>query len=541
MVRAFTSETTSRRASAPRRCGCRRRRHRRGEEASTHAPPSAVTAIPYPAAGSLPKLAAESARNIVGQPRRSLCAQNLTETGDMRGQSDYDGRRDRQTWEGDVRWTSTRTTRDDIPVGPSGRARLHPQSPARGATASRWRRSSCGTRRAGRGDSGPAHRGAAFPGRLGRRLSRGAGGVAPGGASRARATRGRRPTACPAGCAPVRNAPRPPALFRFRPLVPTWPGILADFLAAGYNINAVNWLVASGPSRWELVVLEWFRRWLGYPEGAGGIFTSGGSSATLNALVAAREAAGNPERPVVYLSDQTHGAVARAARVVGVAPEHVRALPNRGLLGLDAEALGAAIRQDRSAGLNPIVIAANAGSASTGAVDPLAELADTAAAENLWLHVDAAYGGFAMLTENGKRLLRGIERADSVALDPHKWFFQGYEAGCLLVKDNRTLENSFAVRPDVLQDTVWGAKPPEPGGPQSADEPSIPRAEVWVSVRPSGWPPSARRSNRGSIWRRRRRTRGDEPGPRTCQPRATRDPVFRRTLPQNSTNRRSSG
>ncbi|MDE2972163.1 MAG: pyridoxal-dependent decarboxylase, partial [Acidobacteriota bacterium] len=95
-----------------------------------------------------------------------------------------------------------------------------------------------------------------------------------------------------------------PRCFAFVPSSPTWPGVLADFLAAGYNINAVNWLVASGPSQVELVVLEWFRRWLGYPEGAGGIFTSGGSSATLNALVAAREAAGNPERPVVYLSDQ---------------------------------------------------------------------------------------------------------------------------------------------------------------------------------------------------------------------------------------------
>ena len=89
------------------------------------------------------------------------------------------------------------------------------------------------------------------------------------------------------------------------------------------------------------------------------------------------------------------------------------------------EALRAAIREDRATGLDPIVISANAGSASAGAVDPLAELADIAAAENLWLHVDAAYGGFAMLTEAGKRLLQGIERADSVALDPHKWFFPG--------------------------------------------------------------------------------------------------------------------
>ena len=277
-----------------------------------------------------------------------------------------------------------------------------------------------------------------------------------------------------------------PRCFAFVPSSPTWPGILADFLAAGYNINAINWLVASGPSQVELVVLEWFRRWLGYPEGAGGIFASGGSSATLNAFVAAREGAGNPERPVVYLSDQTHGAIGRAARVVGVAPERIRVLPSRGLLGLDVEALRAAIREDRAAGLDPIVISANAGSASAGAVDPLPELADTAAAENLWLHVDAAYGGFAMLTEDGKRLLQGIERADSVALDPHKWFFQGYEAGCLLVKDIRTLENAFAVRPDVLQDTVWGANHPNLVDRNLQTSRAFRALKVWMSVQTFG-------------------------------------------------------
>ena len=277
-----------------------------------------------------------------------------------------------------------------------------------------------------------------------------------------------------------------PRCFAFVPSSPTWPGVLADFLAAGYNINAITWLVASGPSQLELVVLEWFRRWLGYPDGASGIFASGGSSATLNAFVAAREGAGNPERPVVYLSDQTHGAIARAARVVGVDPERIRVLPSRGLRGLDVEALRAAIRKDRAAGLDPVVISANAGSASTGAVDPLAELADTAAAENLWLHVDAAYGGFAVLTEGGKRLLRGIERADSVALDPHKWFFQGYEAGCLLVKDIRTLENAFAVRPDVLQDTVWGANHPNLVDRNLQTSRAFRALKVWMSVQTFG-------------------------------------------------------
>ena len=277
-----------------------------------------------------------------------------------------------------------------------------------------------------------------------------------------------------------------PRCFAFVPSSPTWPGVLADFLAAGYNINAINWLVASGPSQLELVVVEWFRRWLGYPEGAGGVFTSGGSSATLNAFVAAREAAGNPERPVVYLSDQTHGSIARAARIVGVRPEGMRPLPSHGLRGLDVEALRTAVREDRAAGLDPILVSANAGSPSIGAVDPLPELADYCATEGLWLHVDAAYGGFAILTEDGRRLLHGIERADSVELDPHKWFFQGYEAGCLLVKDIRTLENAFAVRPDVLQDTVWGANHPNLVDRNLQTSRSFRALKVWMSVQTFG-------------------------------------------------------
>ena len=277
-----------------------------------------------------------------------------------------------------------------------------------------------------------------------------------------------------------------PRCFAFVPSSPTWPGVLADFLAAGYNINAVNWLVASGPSQLELVVLEWFRRWLGFPEGAGGIFTSGGSSATLNAFVAAREAAGNPERPVVYLSDQTHGSIARAARIIGVRVDRVRVLPSHGLRGLDLDALRATVREDRTAGLDPIVVSANAGSGSTGAVDPLDELADYCTPEGLWLHVDAAYGGFATLTDHGKRLLRGIERADSVGLDPHKWFFQGYETGCLIVRDTRALEGAFAVRPDVLQDTIWGANHPNLVDRSLQTSRSFRALKVWMSVQTFG-------------------------------------------------------
>ena len=222
-----------------------------------------------------------------------------------------------------------------------------------------------------------------------------------------------------------------PRCFAYIPSSPTWPGVLADFMSAGYNINSCTWLVASGPSQLELVVIDWFRCWIGYPESAGGLLTSGGSAASVDAFVAAREAAGHPERATVYMSNQSYSAHVRAAMIIGVRPECIRMLPSDERFRLDMKALASAVADDRAAGFNPIALCANAGAASNGAIDPLEAMADFCEVEGIWLHVDAAYGGFAVVTEEGKRLLRGIERADSIGLDAHKWFFQPYEAGSL--------------------------------------------------------------------------------------------------------------
>ena len=240
-----------------------------------------------------------------------------------------------------------------------------------------------------------------------------------------------------------------PRCFAFVPSATTWPGVLADFIAAGFNFNACTWLVASGPSQLELVVIDWFRRWMGYPESAGGPLTSGGSAASLNAFVAAREAAGNPDRPTVYMSGQSHNAQIRSAKIVGVRPECIRMTPVDERFRLDMCALIRTVAEDRAAGFNPIAVCANAGATSTGAIDPLEAMADYCEAQGIWLHANAAYGGFATLTDEGKQLLRGIERADSIGLDGHKWLFQPYEAGGLLVKDARTLERAFAVHHDL--------------------------------------------------------------------------------------------
>ncbi len=277
-----------------------------------------------------------------------------------------------------------------------------------------------------------------------------------------------------------------PRCFGFVPSAPTWAGVVADFLAAGYNANTITWLVASGPSQLELVVIDWIRGWLGYPKTAGGLMTSGGSAAALDAFVAARERADNPERATVYMSDQSHSAQVRAARIIGVRPEHIRRVASDGRFRLDLAALARAVAEDRAAGLNPIAVCANAGAGSTGAIDPLAEMADYCEDEGIWLHVDAAYGGFAVLTEKGGSLLRGMERADSIGLDAHKWLFQPYEAGCLLVKDAATLEDAFAVPHDMLQDTIWGANHPNFSDRGLQHSRSFRALKIWISVQTYG-------------------------------------------------------
>ena len=294
-----------------------------------------------------------------------------------------------------------------------------------------------------------------------------------------------------------------PRCFGFIPSSPTWPGVLADFLAAGFNSNACTWLVASGPSQLELVVIDWLRRWIGYPDGAGGLLTSGGSAASLDAFVAAREEAGHPERATVYMSDQSHSAHIRAARIMGVRQECIRMIPSDEHFRVDMGALARSVAEDRAEGFNPIAVCANAGTSSTGAIDPLEAMADYCEAEGIWLHVDAAYGGFAAVTDRGRKLLRGIERADSIGLDAHKWFFQPYEAGSLLVKNAGTLERAFAVHPDILQDTVWGANHPNIADRGLQLSRTLRALKIWMSVQTFGMAAFRRAVSRGMELARR--------------------------------------
>ena len=214
------------------------------------------------------------------------------------------------------------------------------------------------------------------------------------------------------------------------------------------------WLGASGPSALELVVLDWFRQWVGYPQGAAGVLVSGGSAANLTALACAREARiGEMDKSaVIYMSDQTHSSVARAARALGFRPDQVRVIPTDQRARMRPEALRSAIGADLTDRRTPLIVVANAGTTAAGAVDPFRELSEISREHGMWLHVDGAYGAFACITERGHEALAGMELADSITLDPHKWLYQPIELGALLVKDGSLLRRGFEISSEYLEE-----------------------------------------------------------------------------------------
>jgi aromatic-L-amino-acid/L-tryptophan decarboxylase len=228
---------------------------------------------------------------------------------------------------------------------------------------------------------------------------------------------------------------------------------LADTAASGFNVLGTSWVAASGPSTVELTVVDWLRAWCGMPSGTEGLLVSGGSMASLTALVAARESRGGVGG-VVYLSDQAHTSILRDLKVMG--EREVRVLPSDPAFRLPVSAVAAAVAEDRAAGRTPFAVVANAGTTNTGTVDPLDELADLCAAEGLWLHVDGAYGASAALCPPGREALTGMGRADSLTIDPHKWLFQPYEAGAVLIREPGLLERTFTMSGEYLRDTFGG-------------------------------------------------------------------------------------
>ena len=245
-----------------------------------------------------------------------------------------------------------------------------------------------------------------------------------------------------------------PRFFAFVPGPNNFVSAMADAIAAGFQIFNGTWFGGSAAAALERGVIRWLARTCGLPSTAGGLFVSGGSMANLTALVAARHALlqDQTDGATVYFSDQTHSSVERALRVIGVLPEQLRKLPSDKNFRLSIQSLREAIANDRAKGLRPFCVIANAGTTNTGATDPLNDLADLCAKEKLWLHIDGAFGAAAILCERGRALLGGLERADSISLDPHKWLFQSFECGCVLVRDVALLRAAFQIKADYLRD-----------------------------------------------------------------------------------------
>jgi aromatic-L-amino-acid/L-tryptophan decarboxylase len=279
-----------------------------------------------------------------------------------------------------------------------------------------------------------------------------------------------------------------PRFFAFVPGPNNFVSAMADAIAAGFQIFNGTWFGGSAAAAVELGVIQWLARVFSLPNTAGGLFVSGGSVANMTGLVAARDAMlqDRVQGASVYLSDQTHSSVERALRVIGIARDQIRRLKSDESFRLSIKAVRAAVAQDREKGLRPFCIVANAGTTNTGAVDPVFQLAEFAAEENLWLHVDGAFGAASILSERGRALLAGIELADSLTLDPHKWLFQSFECGCLLVRDAALLKSAFQIKADYLRDVYRESEEINPCDYGIQLTRSFRALKVWLSLQTFG-------------------------------------------------------
>ncbi|XUL93116.1 pyridoxal phosphate-dependent decarboxylase family protein [Streptomyces galilaeus] len=266
-------------------------------------------------------------------------------------------------------------------------------------------------------------------------------------------------------------------------------GLYSAALAEFYNraVNRYGGLASVAPAlaALEESVIRWMAREVcGLPEGSGGLLTSGGSMATFSATVAARHDRLGEDLAdgTVYTTAFAHHSVAKAARLAGIRAAHIRTVPHTPDLRMNPEAAAAMIRADRDAGLRPFLLVATAGTTDTGTVDPLPQLADLARHEDVWFHIDAAYGGFFRLTARGARRLAGIEEADSVTLDPHKTLFMPFGTGALVVRDLAALHAAHNGTGSYLQDTGTAGSVPDSGrlGPELTHE--IRGLRAWLPL-----------------------------------------------------------
>ncbi|MFN2544559.1 MAG: aspartate aminotransferase family protein [Actinomycetota bacterium] len=241
----------------------------------------------------------------------------------------------------------------------------------------------------------------------------------------------------------------------------TVPGVVADMAAAAMNQNLGAWRLSPAASEIESAMTAWFAQRFGLPaETAGGLIVTGGAMANFVALKAARDAmagwdvrtlgvtAGQPL--AIYASEEVHVVIDRAADMMGLGTNAVRKIPVDERFRMRADVLELRIEEDLRAGVRPIVVVGTAGTVATGSIDPLPTIADLCERHGMWFHVDAAYGGPATLADDLRPLFAGIERADSIAFDPHKWIYTPQSGGCVVVRDLQKLSDSFAVNPTYV-------------------------------------------------------------------------------------------
>lgn len=255
---------------------------------------------------------------------------------------------------------------------------------------------------------------------------------------------------------PFRNVSEHKRNFAFIPAPAVDISKLGDLLESFYNPNAAGFYSSSGTAIIEDKLIEWLCEKAGFdPEKASGTFLSGGSMANLNATIAARDKYLKLEdiaKGVVYISDQAHHSVHKALHVIGIPDERIRRVQTDENLKIKPDILKQVIQEDKTNGFIPFIVIATAGTTNAGVIDPLNDLADVCHKENLWLHVDGAFGGSLLLSTSNKHLLKGIEKADSITWDAHKWLFQSYSCAMLLVKDKTNLLRSFSETPEYLED-----------------------------------------------------------------------------------------
>ena len=235
-------------------------------------------------------------------------------------------------------------------------------------------------------------------------------------------------------------------------------GVLGDLLASGMNTNAGGFEQSSAYV--ELQVIDWFKEVLGFPPDASGLLVTSGSAANLTGLIVARDAmlpqgvddglAMLGSRPVMYASEQVHNSVDKAVGMIGLGRSALRKVRTNADLTMDTDHLRELIARDRKAGAKPLCVIGTAGTVATGAIDDLSVIADICAEEKLWFHADGAFGAMAALSDKHRPLVKGMERADSIAFDLHKWMSVNYDAGCVLVRNPEVHERSFTIHASYL-------------------------------------------------------------------------------------------